>query len=81
MNQEEAKEKYGRRIQRCSGCYGAFYMRDMWLGEGGTYYCESCHDDDMFTFDQFASRIDLTQLPILQEDEETQCQNPFLRQV
>ncbi|HYK90984.1 MAG TPA: hypothetical protein VE398_19585 [Acidobacteriota bacterium] len=83
MNQAEAKEKYGKRIQRCSGCYGAFYLKDMWLGEAGNFYCQSCKDDDMFHFDEFTSKMDLTKLPSLQEDadESTQCQNPFTRQV
>ena len=80
MNQEEAKLKYGQRIQRCSGCYGAFYLKDMWLGEGGAFFCSECSDDTMFHFDEFTRRLDLTKLPSLQEDEESQCQNPFTRQ-
>jgi hypothetical protein len=83
MNQDEAKAKYGQRVQRCSGCYAAFYMKDMWLAEGGTYYCEDCKDDTMFHFEEFTSKMDLTKLPSLQEESEesTQCQNPFTRQV
>ncbi len=83
MNQQEAKAKFGQRIQRCSGCYAAFYLKDMWLGEGGSYYCEGCKTDDMFSFEEFTGRMDLTRLPSLQEEaeESTQCQNPFSRQV
>ncbi len=83
MNQEEARTKFGQRIQRCNGCYGAFYLKDMWLGEGGLFYCSDCKDDDMFHFDEFSRKIDLTKLPSLRGDTEetTQCQNPFTRQV
>ncbi len=83
MNQEEAKQKYGQRVQRCNRCYGAFYLREMWLGEGGSYYCGGCKDETMFSFDQFTARMDLTKLPSLQEpaDESKHCQNPFSRQV
>ncbi len=83
MNQQEAKAKFGQRIQRCSGCYAAYFLKDMWLGEGGSHYCEGCKTDDMFSFDEFTSRLDLTRLPSLQEESEesTQCQNPFSRQV
>ena len=83
MNQTEAKNKYGHRVQRCSGCYGAFYLKNMWLGEGASFYCESCKKDTMFSFDEFTSRIDLTTLPSLRdgEDETKRCQNPFKRQV
>ena len=83
MNKEEAKARYGQRIQRCNGCYGAFYLKDMWLGEGGLFYCENCKHDAMFHFEEFTKQIDLTKLPSLQEEsaETTQCQNPFTRQV
>ena len=83
MNREEAKKKFGKRIQRCYGCYGAFYMKDMWLGPEATFYCESCKQDTMFHFEEFFEKADLTKLPGLHADEEetTQCQNPFARQV
>lgn len=81
MNQDQAREKYGGRIQRCSGCFGAFYLRDMWLAEEATFYCGDCKNSErMFHFDDFSRRIDLASLPSLQEDETTQCQNPFTRQ-
>jgi len=83
MNREEAKLKLGSRIQRCSGCYTAFYLKDMWLGPEATYYCEECKDDTMFSFEQFAEKLDFTKLQGMVEEEAdlTQCQNPFNRQV
>ncbi len=82
LSREEAKEKLGKRIERCSGCYGAFYLRDMWLGPEATYYCEDCKTDEMFHFDQFTEKLDLENLPTMQdgEEEKTQCQNPFTHQ-
>ncbi len=82
MNPEEAKIKYGQRIQRCSGCYGAFYLKDMWLGPEAAFYCENCKDDSMFHFDDFTKRLDISKLPSMQPDadESTQCQNPMARQ-
>jgi len=83
MDREEAKIKFGQRIQRCYGCYGAFYMKDMWLGPDATYYCEECKDDTMFHFDEFTEKMDFSKLPGSQsgEDETSQCQSPFTRQV
>jgi hypothetical protein len=82
MNPEEAKIKYGQRIQRCYGCFGAFYLKDMWLGVDATYYCENCKGDSMFHFDEFTRKLDITKLPSMnsEEEESTQCQNPFTRQ-
>jgi hypothetical protein len=76
------KRKYGQRIQRCYGCYGAFYLRDMWLGPEATFYCENCRNDSMFHFDEYTRNLDLSQLPCMRSDDEdsTQCQNPFTRQ-
>ena len=83
MNREEALNKYGQRIQRCYGCYGAFYIKDMWLGPEATFYCQDCKEDTMFHFDEFTEKMDISELPGMQSDEEesTQCQNPFTRQV
>jgi hypothetical protein len=33
MRTEEQRLKFGQRIQRCYGCFVAFYLKDMWLGE------------------------------------------------
>ncbi len=82
MNPEEVKTKYGKRVQRCSGCYGAFYLKDMWLGPEAAFYCENCKDDSMFHFDEFTLKLDISKLPSMQSDAEetTQCQNPMARQ-
>ncbi|HWT00483.1 MAG TPA: hypothetical protein VN256_09565 [Pyrinomonadaceae bacterium] len=70
MDSDEAREKFGRRIQRCYGCFVAFYLKDMYLGEDATYYCENCKDDSMFHFDDFSKILDISQLPSMRPDEE-----------
>jgi len=70
MSSDETREKFGRRIQRCYGCFVAFYLKDMYLGEDATYYCENCKDDSMFHFDDFASALDISQLPSMRADED-----------
>ena len=70
MSSDEAREKFGRRVQRCYGCFVAFYLKDMYLGEDATYYCENCKDDSMFHFDDFASVLDISQLPSMRSDED-----------
>jgi hypothetical protein len=69
MSSEEARLKFGKRIQRCYGCFVAFYMKDMYLGEDATYYCENCKDDSMFHFDAFSQALDISKLPGIKEDE------------
>lgn len=68
-NTEEAREKYGRRVQRCYGCFVAYYLKDMYLGEDATYYCEHCKDETMFHFEQFSQVLDLSSLPSMRPDE------------
>ena len=63
MTSDEARVKFGKRIQRCYGCFVAFYMKDMYLGEDATYYCENCKNDSMFHFDDFSRVLDLSKLP------------------
>ncbi len=70
MSSDETREKFGRRIQRCYGCFVAFYLKDMYLGEDATYYCENCKDDSMFHFDDFASALDISRLPSMRADED-----------
>ena len=70
MSSDEAREKFGRRVQRCCGCFVAFYLKDMYLGEDATYYCENCKDDSMFHFDDFSSLLDISQLPSMKADED-----------
>jgi len=69
MSMEEARLKFGRRVQRCYGCFVAFYLKDMWLADDATYYCENCKDETMFHFDQFSRVLDISKLPSLQSDE------------
>ena len=58
----EQLEKFGKRIQRCYGCFVAFHFKDMWLGDEATYYCENCKTDEMFPFVQFAQLLDPAKL-------------------
>jgi hypothetical protein len=68
--EQDLKEKFGKRIQRCPGCYVAYYVRDMWLGEEGIFFCGDCKDDSMFSFEDFAAHADLSRLPSMQRDED-----------
>src|SRR4051812_22241174 len=53
-NTEEVLQEFGKRIQRCYGCFIAYHLKDMYLGEDVTFFCEHCKDDNMFHFDEFA---------------------------
>lgn len=61
-NKQEVLEQFGKRIQRCYGCMIAYYMKDMYLGEDITYYCENCKDDTMFHFDEYTKVLDISKL-------------------
>jgi len=69
-NTAEVLEQFGKRIQRCYGCMIAFYMKDMWLGEDITFYCENCKDDTMFHFDEYTKIIDISKLREAAEESE-----------
>lgn len=71
MSTEETRLKFGQRIQRCYGCFVAFYLKDMWLGEDATFYCENCKNETMFHFDDFSRALDLSSLPSMQPREES----------
>jgi hypothetical protein len=62
VNSAEVLEQFGKRIQRCYGCLIAFYMKDMWLGDDITFYCENCKDDTMFHFDEYTKMLDVMKL-------------------
>ena len=62
-DREQAIQRFGQRIQRCSGCFVAFYLKNMWLAEDGSFYCSDCKDDSMFHFDQFSGKIDFSNFP------------------
>lgn len=55
-------DEFGKRIQRCYGCFIAYHLKDMHLGEDVTFFCEHCKNDTMFHFDQFAPLMDLDKL-------------------
>ena len=61
-NEVEVLEQFGKRVQRCYGCLIAFYMKDMWLGEDITYYCDNCKDDSMFHFDNYTKVLDVAKV-------------------
>jgi hypothetical protein len=60
-NQQQLDE-FGKRIQRCYGCFIAYHLKDMYLGEDVTFFCEHCKDDSMFHFDEFSKLLDLSKL-------------------
>ncbi|MCA1624487.1 MAG: hypothetical protein LC768_15400 [Acidobacteria bacterium] len=67
-NQAEIIDQFGKRVQRCYGCLIAFYMKDMWLGEDITYYCENCKDETMFHFDEYTKIIEVAKLREAEEN-------------
>ena len=69
MSEEEPRVKFGKRVQRCYGCFVAFHMKDMYLGEDATYFCENCKDETMFSFEEFSRVLDISNLPSMQPDE------------
>lgn len=71
MNQENEDiiKTFGGRIQRCYGCFVAYYLKDMYLGEDVTFFCENCKNDSMFHFDEFARLVDISKLKEIAEAE------------
>ena len=61
-NSREVLAQFGKRIQRCYGCFIAFHLKDMYLGEDVTFFCENCKDETMFHFDEFSKLVDLEKL-------------------
>jgi len=53
---------FGMRIQRCFGCFVAYRLKDMYLGDDVTFFCEHCKDESMFHFDLFSRHIDISKL-------------------
>ncbi|CAN5386243.1 hypothetical protein BH20ACI2_BH20ACI2_26900 [soil metagenome] len=62
INSHEVLQEFGKRIQRCYGCFIAYHLKDMYLGEDVTFFCEHCKDDTMFHFDEFSKLLDLSKL-------------------
>lgn len=67
-DQNQFLNDFGKRIQRCYGCFIAFHLKDMWLGEDVTFFCENCKDDTMFHFDDFSKLMDPAKLREAEED-------------
>jgi hypothetical protein len=61
-NPDKILQIYGKRAQRCFGCFIAYHLKDMYLGEDASFYCESCKDEAMFHFDVFSKIIDISKL-------------------
>ncbi|MEQ1603972.1 MAG: hypothetical protein ABL999_03815 [Pyrinomonadaceae bacterium] len=61
-SEEEILHEFGKRIQRCYGCFIAYHLKDMYLGEDVTFFCDHCKDETMFHFDQFSKLLDLSKL-------------------
>lgn len=54
--------EFGKRIQRCYGCFIAYHLKDMYLGEDATFFCDYCKDETMFHFDVFSKMLDISKL-------------------
>ncbi len=59
---DEILADYGKRVQRCFGCFVAYYIKDMYLGEDASFFCEHCKDDSMFHFEDFSKMLDVSKL-------------------
>lgn len=65
---DQAVQDLGKRAQRCYGCFVAYHLRDMYLGEDATFFCEHCKDETMFHFNEFSKLMDLSKLNDPNED-------------
>ena len=61
-------ETFGKRIQRCYGCFIPYHLRDMYLGDEVSYFCEHCKDDTMFHFNEFSKLLDLEKVREAEEN-------------
>jgi hypothetical protein len=59
---EKVIEAFGKRVQRCYGCFIPYHLKDMYLGEDVTFYCVHCKDESMFHFDEFSRLLDISKL-------------------
>ena len=66
--QAEVIGEFGKRVQRCYGCFIAYHLKDMYLGEDVTFFCEHCKDGSMFHFTQFSQLIDVSKLKEVAEE-------------
>ncbi len=67
---DEIVKEYGKRIQRCYGCFIAYHLKDMYLGDDVTYFCEHCKDETMFHFNDFIKLIDISKIKEVAEAED-----------
>ncbi len=67
-NSVDLMEKFRKRVQRCYGCFIAYHLKDMYLGEEVSFYCENCRDDSMFHFEEFSKLLDLNKLREAEEN-------------
>jgi hypothetical protein len=66
---DKLMEIYGKRVQRCYGCFIPYHLKDMYLGEDVSYFCENCKDDTMFHFDDFSKILDMAKLREVSEQD------------
>lgn len=66
---EEILQEFGKRVQRCYGCFISYYLKDMYLGEDVTFYCEHCKDEEMFHFQEFSKLMDISKLREVADDD------------
>jgi hypothetical protein len=59
---EEILQQFGKRVQRCFGCFIAYHLKDMYLGEDASFFCEYCHDETMFPFSEFSKIVEIEKL-------------------
>ncbi|MGB7068189.1 MAG: hypothetical protein WBD22_01730 [Pyrinomonadaceae bacterium] len=62
IRSDDVLADFGKRAQRCYGCFIAYHLKDMYLGEDVTFFCEHCKNDEMFHFDDFARLLDPSKL-------------------
>lgn len=62
IQDEEVLQEFGKRIQRCYGCFVSYYLKDMYLGDDVTFFCDYCKDNSMFHFNDFARLLDISKL-------------------
>ena len=67
-NTQEVLQEFGKRIQRCYGCFIAYHLKDMYLGEDVTFFCEHCRNETMFHFNEFSHPMDITKLKEVAEE-------------
>lgn len=63
----EVLADFGKRVQRCYGCFIAYHLKDMYLGEDVTFFCEHCREASMFHFDEFSRLLDISKLKEAEE--------------